>query len=173
MLYKWSCILVCCLAVLSGCGGGGGAEVAGVDPAEAEVRSELDSLAANLVSQNVDAAMNSFDSNLKYYPANPAVVGGNEDYNQFRARLSQFLTGANVSSCSFTSLGITVSFDTVAMARGMLNCTYTDANQNGQNLSEQIEMRLEKTTSNRWGITELYAYDSQIGQTGTQFPPQP
>jgi hypothetical protein len=176
MLYKWPGIIFCCLVLLavSGCGGGGGsAEVDGVDPAEAGVRSELDSLAANIVSRNITAAMNSFDSNLKYYPANPAIIGGHEDYNQFRTRLTSFLNGVNVGNCNFTSFGISISFDTVAMARGMLNCSYIDANQSGQNFSEQIEMRLEKTTGNRWGITEFYAYDSQIGQTGTQFPPQP
>ncbi len=154
---------------LVGCGGGGGSSTAGVSPAEIEVQAVLDSVVASVKAQNADSVMNNFDTNLKYYPVSPAVVGGYEDYNQFRNRLNDFFTGAQVTDCSITSVGIDAGMESVAMARGVLSCTYNAAGT-VKTLQEQIEMKLERVS--KWGISEIYAYDQSVGQTGMNFPPK-
>ncbi|MDN5279182.1 MAG: hypothetical protein PWR01_3147, partial [Clostridiales bacterium] len=51
------------------------------------------------------------------------------------------------------------------------SCSYTDSNGIDRQLTEQIEMKLERV--GKWGITEIYAYDTAVGLTGMKFPPQP
>ncbi|MEW6709150.1 MAG: hypothetical protein AB1403_04940 [Candidatus Riflebacteria bacterium] len=158
------------ILALTGCGGGGGgSSTAGISPAELEVQAVLDSLVASIKAQSADSVMSNFDTNLKYYPAATAVVGGYEDYNQFRNRLNDFFTKAQVTDCSITSAGIDAGMESVAMARGVLSCTYNEAGT-VKTLQEQIEMKLERVS--KWGISEIYAYDQSVGQTGMNFPPK-
>lgn len=154
---------------LTGCGGGGSGSTAGASPSELEIQAVIDSFATSVKSQNVSSVMENFDTNLKYYPVNPAVVGGYEDYNQFRSRLANFFTGATVTDFKMNSIGIDAGMENVAMARGSLSCSYS-VNGQAKELNEQVEMKLERVS--RWGITEIYAYDSAVGQTGMLFPPQ-
>ncbi|GAB4267095.1 MAG: hypothetical protein Kow0029_01350 [Candidatus Rifleibacteriota bacterium] len=138
---------------------------------EIEIQAALTRVATAIKSENLSDAMSGFDSNLKYYPANAAIIGGWEDYNQFRTRLSKFFAGASITDFSLTSLAISPGLESTAMARGILTCSYSDSKGDNKTISEQIEISLEKFT--KWGITEMYAYDNSTGQSGMYFPPIP
>lgn len=172
--FRIACIivLVSLTAMFAGCGGGGGgSSTTGVSPVELEVQTSIDSFSAAVRSKDLSAAMNEFDSSLRYYPANATILGGFEDFNQFRSRLSAFFTGAVVNDFTITSLAVNPGVESAAMARGLLSCNYNDSNGNPKQIIEQIEMKMEKVS--KWGITELYAYNNSTGLPGMQFPPQP
>jgi hypothetical protein len=162
----------CIVLVLSlGCGGSQGSSGnTGASPDEIEVRSEVSVLNASISAENIIDAMTSFDSNLEYYHSEAPVAGSYEDYNKFRDRLTDFFAKAEVNDFNIDGLGIEVSFESVAMVRGFLSCSYKNTSSETKQLSEQIEMRLEKEGP-RWRIVEFYAYDDSIGPTGAKFPP--
>jgi hypothetical protein len=163
--------LILSATLLTACGGGGGSSATSVSPVELEIRDSIAAVATAIDSEDATAAMNGFDSNLKYYPTNPSVIGGYEDYNNFKTRLENFFSGAIVKQFTIETLGVDVGIETTAMARGTLSCSYTDSNGIDRQLTEQIEMKLERV--GKWGITEIYAYDTAVGLTGMKFPPQP
>lgn len=156
---------------LLGCGGGGGGSSTGVSPEELEVQAVIDSFSASVRDKNLTAIMSNFDTNLKYYPTDPAIPGGHEDYNQFRTRLSNFLNNTNLTGFSISNSGITMGVETSAMARATLSCEYIDQGGITKQINEQIEIKFERVS--KWGITEIYAYSSSSGQSGMQFPPKP
>lgn len=163
--------LLSVILAFTGCGGGGSSGSTGVSPIELEVQTTIDAISAAIKAENLADSMDGFDSNLRFYPANAQVLGGFEDFNQFRNRLSNFFNGATVIDFSITSVAVSPGLETAAMSRGQLNCSYTDSNGIARQINEQVEMKLEKVS--KWGITEIYAYDKSAGQTGMLFPPQP
>lgn len=163
-------ILPLVLLILTGCGGGGGGSGStGTSPEELEVQAVLDSFSSSVRAGNLAAAMANFDTNLKYYPVNPAVPGGYEDYLKFRERLEAFFQGVTITEFTLTSNGISAGMEDVAMARAQLRCVYLQGST-AKEINEPIEMKLERVS--KWGIIEIYQYDSLIGQTGMSFPPK-
>jgi hypothetical protein len=158
------------LMLLTGCGGGGGgASSTGTSPEELEVQAVLDAFSSSVRAGNLAATMANFDTNLKYYPANPALPGGFEDYLKFRERLDAFFQGVTITEFSLTSNGISAGMEDVAMARAQLRCVYIQG-ATTKEINEPIEMKLERVS--KWGIIEMYQYDSLVGQTGMSFPPK-
>lgn len=157
------------LVIFSGCGGGGGSSATAVSPEELEVQAVLDSFAGAVRAQNLAAVMENFDTNLRYYPANPAIPGSFEDFVKFRDRVNNFFTKATLTEFSLTSSGISAGMENIAMARAELKCVYQQGTTSAE-FSEQIEMKLERVS--KWGIIEIYRYDNVVGQSGMTFPPE-
>jgi ketosteroid isomerase-like protein len=161
---------ICSALLITGCGGGGGDSATSTSPEELEVRESLAALAANIRSKDLTATMSSFYSNLRYYPVDPQIDGGYEDYIFFKNRLGNFFTKAALREFSIETLGVSIGIGgDIAQSRANLRCQYTDNEGKIHLIAEMIEMRLEKDSE--WGITEIYAYGSE-GQTGMQFPPE-
>lgn len=166
---KAICLLFIFLLNLTGCGGSNSSGSIGTSPEEVEVQAVLDSFSSSVRKENLTEALANFDTNLKYYPANPAVTGSYEDYLKFRDRLEAFFKGATVTEFTLTSNGISVSMEDMATVRAQLHCKYLQGNT-VKEITEPIEMKLEKVS--KWGIIEMYRYDNLVGQTGMSFPPK-
>lgn len=165
LLFFSACLLVLmALPGIVGCGGGGSGST--MSPDELEVATVIDSFSAAIVAENDSQAMTYVDTTIKYY-------GGAKDsdilgYDQFKARLQNFFAAVSSVKFEVTGLGITLSSETTASARGLMVLDYSNSGI-PQNLTENIEVKLEKSGKN-WGIVEFARYGTN-GTARTQFPP--
>ncbi len=153
------------LVFVSGCGGSSGGNN-GLSPEELEVATVLDAFAAAVSEENSGQAMSYVDTNLVYWgAANP------QDYSAFETRLQNFFAISSTVKMMVSGAGITLTSDTLASVRGLLELEYTS---NGTGLPvllvENVELKMAKTGKN-WGIIEFAKYGN-AGTTITSFPPQ-
>ncbi len=156
-----------------GCGGGGGSSTAGtgVSPVEIEIQTALSQLSSSFASKNQAEVMNKFDSNLRFYRQNSLSPTGYtlEGYTEFQQKVSAFFSKVATVTMTFGSQATSSSGDSLATVRTQLVMNYTDLSGNPHNLSEELEIKMEKFGS--WGITEFFRYDKNLGITGSAFPP--
>ncbi len=140
-------------AFILGCGGGGGGSGGtGSDPIEVEINAFLDVFLAAINREDIDGAMQSVDTNLKYYcPANPNGAGG---YPVLRSRLQAFFADASSISVSLIDRGVSPSSETLVHVRSDLVYSYYDASGTMHSFPPQkCEMAIVQST--RWGIVSL------------------
>lgn len=165
LLFSGILLVLSGLATLVGCGGGSSSDPT-MSPEELEVATVVDAFATAITEMEQSQAMTFVDTNLKYYGG--ANVSQILDYSNFNQRLGDFFALASSIKCEIIGVGITLSSDTLASARGQLFLDYTSGGIE-KRLTESIELKLEKT-GKIWGIVEFAQYGT-AGTTVTQFPP--
>jgi hypothetical protein len=157
----------------NGCSSGGGSSTTGigVSPTEIEIQTALSQLSTAFASKNQTETMNSFDSNLRYYRQNNLSPTGYtlEGYTEFQQKVATFFSKVATISISFESQATSPSGDSIATVRTQLLLNYTDLSGTTHNLSEELEIKMEKFS--HWGVTEFFRYDKNLGVTGSAFPP--
>lgn len=150
----------------TGCGGGGGGDSSQtMTPEELEVATAVDSFSAAFAAENSADAARFLDSTFKCYRPG----GATEDFNVFVNRMDDFFAAATVMEFRIDNLGVTVESEEYARARGLLALSYTVGAGGPQYLTEEIEMKMERS-GGLWGLVEFGRYDA--GDPGSSFPPQ-
>ena len=161
------------LLTIPGCGGGGGGSGStgtGISPIEAEIQTNISSLANAVTTKNITNTMAEFDSNLRFYRANSQPPGYTfEGFNELRQRLQDFYAKTTKVSLNISNTATVPGSESVAETRGLLTLGYTDLNGQAATLTEEIEFVSEKI--GKWGITSFYKRNNDSTQTGSSFPP--